>query len=142
MLRGSSVIRVLIVDDHELIRLGLESVLGMQPDLELCGKAADGAAGLAMALSTAPDVVVMDVTMPCMDGVAATRAIVRDCPGARVLVLSGSADTTAVAQALAAGATAYLVKETDWTDVVAAIRSVHHGERPANCVAFNSCAAK
>ena len=133
-------IRVLIVDDHELIRLGLEAVLAAQPDLELCGNAADGAVGLAMARSTLPDIVVMDVAMPRMDGVAATRAILRACPGARVLMLSWSADDTSVTRALDAGASAYLVKETDWTDVVAAIRSVHRGQRPPTCVAFNELA--
>ena len=135
-------IRVLIVDDHELIRMGLESVLSSQPDFELCGNAAAGAAGVALARTTAPDVVVMDVTMPCMDGVAATRMIVRECPDARVLVLSWRADESSVSRALAAGASAYLVKETDWTDVVAAIRSVHQGQRPRTCVAFNDCASR
>lgn len=130
-------IRVLIVDDHELIRLGLEAVLAAEPDFEMCGNAPDGAAGVEMAKATSPDVVVMDVTMPCMDGVAATEAILRESPGARVVVLSWSADDSSVSRALDAGATAYLVKETDWTDVVAAIRSVHHGERPPTCVAFN-----
>jgi DNA-binding NarL/FixJ family response regulator len=131
------VIRVLVVDDHELIRLGLEAVLAAQPDFELCGNAANGATGLEMARSTAPDVVVMDVTMPCMDGVAATQAIRRDCPESKVIVLSWRADTSSVARALAAGASAYLVKETDWTDVVAAIRAVYTGERPPICVAYN-----
>ena len=133
-------IRVLIVDDHELIRLGLEAVLGAQPDFELCGNASDGAAGVALARSTSPDVVVMDVTMPGMDGVTATRAIVRSCPSTRVVVLSWRADHSSVSRALDAGASAYLVKETDWTDVIAAIRSVHQGERPPTCVAFNALA--
>ena len=66
-------IRILVVDDHELIRLGLEAVLAAQPDFELCGNAADGVCGVAMARAMAPDVVVMDVTMPCMDGLVATR---------------------------------------------------------------------
>jgi len=134
------VIRVLVVDDHELIRLGLEAVLAAQPDFEVCGNAADGACGVAMARMTTPDVVVMDVTMPRMDGLLATQTIVRDCPGSKVVVLSWSADDSAVARALDAGASAYLVKETDWTDVVAAIRSVHQGERPPTCVAFNELA--
>ena len=133
-------IRVLIVDDHELIRLGLEAVLAAQPDFELCGNAADGAAAVEMARSTSPDVIVMDVTMPGMDGVAATREIARSCPGARVVMLSWRADDSSVSCALDAGASAYLVKETDWTDVVAAIRSVHQGERPPTCVAFNEFA--
>lgn len=133
-------IRVLIVDDHELIRLGLEAVLVAQPDFELCGNASDGEAGVALAKATTPDVVVMDVAMPHMDGLAATKAIVNDCPASRVVVLSWAADDSAVSRALDAGASAYLVKETDWTDVVAAIRSVHQGERPATCVAFNELA--
>jgi len=131
------VIRVLVVDDHELIRLGLESVLAAQPDLELCGDAADGASGVAAARSTAPDVVVMDVTMPRMDGFEATEAIVRQCPTSRVMVLSWCDDQTSVARAFAAGASAYLVKDTDWTDVIGAIRSVYAGQRPRICVAFN-----
>ena len=133
-------IRVLIVDDHELIRLGLEAVLAAEPDFELCGNAPDGAAGVTMARSTCPDVVVMDVNMPYMDGVSATGAILRDCPTTKVVVLSWSADDSSVSRALDAGASAYLVKETDWTDVVAAIRSVHQGERPPTCVAFNEFA--
>jgi len=131
------VIRVLVVDDHELIRLGLETVLAAQPDLELCGGAADGASGVAAARSTAPDIVVMDVSMPRMDGFEATQAIVRQCPSSRVLMLSWCADQASVARAFAAGASAYLVKDTDWADVIGAIRSVHAGERPSICVAFN-----
>ena len=131
-------IRVLIVDDHELIRLGLEAVVAAEPDLELCGDAADGVAGVAMAHSTSPDVVVMDAAMPCMDGFAATQAIVSDRPESRVVMLSWSADELSVSRALAAGASAYLVKETDWRDVVAAIRSVHEGKRPPTCIGFNN----
>jgi DNA-binding NarL/FixJ family response regulator len=128
------VIRVLIVDDHELIRLGLEAVLGAQPDLDLCGGAADGLSAVELARVAAPDVVVMDVSMPLMDGFATTQAILGVHPSARVVMLSWRADRNSVRRAFAAGASAYLLKETDWTDVLAAIRSVDRGERPRSCV--------
>ena len=123
-------IRVLVVDDNDFVRLGLVTALAREPDLEVCGGAADGVDAVEMAGTTAPDVVVMDIAMPRMDGFAATEAIVREHPNVRVLMLSWLDDSGSVARAVAAGASGYLLKESDTSRVVAAIRAVHLGECP------------
>jgi DNA-binding NarL/FixJ family response regulator len=127
------VIRVLIVDDHQGVRMALAAALADEPDLRVCGGAADGRSAIEMTRATAPDVVVMDVAMPRMDGFAATEAILREHPGVRVLMVSCLADRGSIARALAAGASGYLSKGTDSSDVADAIRAVHRGERPDCC---------
>ena len=123
-------IRVLIVDDHEMVRAGLAALLGRFDDLELVGAAPDGAAAIAMAADLDPDVVLMDLSMPGVDGVAATRAIVKDSPGIRVVVLTTFADRTHVTEAIDAGAVGFLLKDADPETLSGAIRSAHRGEAP------------
>lgn len=123
-------IRVLIVDDHEMVRAGLAALLGRFDDLELVGAAPDGAAAIALSTELAPDVVLMDLSMPGVDGVAATRAIVKDSPGIRVVVLTTFADRTHVTEAIDAGAVGFLLKDADPQTLGAAIRSAHRGEAP------------
>ena len=127
-------IRVLIVDDHEGVRMALAAALADEPDLNVCGGAADGRSAIEMTRTTAPDVVVMDVAMPRMDGFAATEAILRERPDTRVLMLSCLSDGGSVARALAAGASSYLSKGRSSSDVADAIRAVHRGERPDCCI--------
>lgn len=123
-------IRTLIVDDHDMIRMGLSSILSTQPDMIVCGTAGEGAAGVALALAEAPDVVLMDLSMPGMDGFEATRRIRELCPQARVLVLTASLEAETVRTALEAGASGYLAKGVTPDELVEAVRAVHRGEHP------------
>lgn len=123
-------IRTLIVDDHDMIRMGLSSILSAQPDMIVCGAAAEGAAGVALARTEAPDVVLMDLSMPGMDGVEATRRIGELCPQARVLILTANVEPETVRRAMDAGASGYLVKGVTPDKLVEAVRAVHRGEQP------------
>ncbi|MEO7173627.1 response regulator transcription factor [Flavobacterium sp.] len=122
--------RVLIVDDHQLVRAGLLSLLEGADDLEVVGQAADGAEALEVALATEPDVVVMDLSMPVMDGVASTRALLQSRPQTAVVVLTSFTDQTRVADALAAGAVGYLLKDSHPRDLLAGIRAAAAGHAP------------
>ncbi|MDF5752616.1 response regulator transcription factor [Spongiactinospora sp. TRM90649] len=122
-------IRVLLADDQELLRAGFRMVLGAQADIEVVGEAGDGAAAVAAVRSTPVDVVLMDIRMPVMDGVEATRAICAPGgPPVRVLILTTfDLDEYAFA-ALKAGASGFLLKDVPPSDLLSAIRSVHAGD--------------
>ena len=120
-------IGVLLVDDHAVVRQGLRALLEAEGDMVVVGEAENGRQAVAQAKKTLPDVVVMDVAMPGMNGVEATRQIVRNVPSAKVLVLTSYGDDDYVAQLLEAGATGYLVKQTAAADLLKAIREVHEG---------------
>lgn len=121
-------IRVLVVDDHAHFRDGLRALLDTAPDVEVVGEAASGTEGVAVSTRLQPDVVLMDLTMPGMSGVDATRAIVRASPHIRVLVLSMAADDDSVFAALQAGARGYLLKGARKAEIVRAIQAVASGE--------------
>ena len=121
-------IRVLIVDDHAVVRRGLRSFLDLQPDMEVVGEAADGAAGEEMTANLHPDVVLMDLVMPDTDGIATIRRL-REARGKpTVLVLTSFLDDVHVFSALQAGAAGYLLKDVQPDELVRAIRQVHAGE--------------
>lgn len=121
-------IRVLLVDDQSMLRLGFRMVLGAEDGIEVVGEAGDGAAGLAMTKALQPDVVLMDVRMPGVDGIEATRRIIAEAPGARVIILTTfDLDEYAFA-ALRAGASGFLLKDARPPELVAAIRSVAAGD--------------
>ena len=120
-------VRVLIVDDQTVVREGLAAILGTDPDLEVVGLAADGQQALALAAELQPDVVLMDLKMPVLDGVQATRQLQRQQPGIPVLVLSTYADEEWVLNALRAGAAGYLLKDTRREALVAAIKGTAEG---------------
>ena len=128
--RGSSTahIRVLIVDDHEIVRKGIRAVLTETPGFEVVGEAGNGQDALVRAQETHPDVVLMDLLMPVMDGVEATRRISRSQPQTRILVLTSFAADNNVFPAIKAGALGYLLKDSAPADFVRAIRQVHRGE--------------
>jgi DNA-binding NarL/FixJ family response regulator len=120
-------IRVLLVDDQRLMRDGLRALLELQDGLEVVGEAASGAEAVALAAALRPDVALMDVRMPGMDGVEATRALAACAPGTRVLVLTTFDDDEYVFAALEAGAAGYVLKDIPAAELAAAIRTVHAG---------------
>jgi DNA-binding NarL/FixJ family response regulator len=120
-------IRVLIADDHPVFRDGLASLLVTQPGVEIVGTAADGAAAVAAALEHRPDVVVMDLQMPEMNGIEATRRVAAELPETRVLVLTMGEEDGTVLAAMRAGARGYLVKGASQEEVGQAISTVHAG---------------
>src|SRR5438552_2852384 len=105
-------IRVLIVDNHSIVREGLRMFLARDPDLEVVGEAADGAKAIEQARELRPDVVVMDLLLPVLDGMAATRAIRSELPQTEVLVLTSVLASASVVEAIQAGAIGYLLKDT------------------------------
>jgi DNA-binding NarL/FixJ family response regulator len=121
-------IRVLVVDDHAVVRHGLRSFLDLQAGISVVGEAEDGAQALAVAGDVRPDVVLIDLVMPVMDGVTATRALKSESPSRRVVVLTSASDDESVLASLRAGADGYLLKDAAPADVAAAIRSVYAGE--------------
>ena len=123
-------IRVVLVDDHAVIRAGLEQLLAGTDDIEVVGTAANGAEALDVVRRIRPDVVLMDLQMPQVDGVAATRAIMSEQLGVDVLVLTSFSDSERIVAALDAGAVGYLLKDADPDDVLQGIRAVSRGESP------------
>jgi DNA-binding NarL/FixJ family response regulator len=121
-------IRVLLVDDHSVVRAGLKAVLSATPDITVVGEAANGREAVVEVQRLKPDIVVMDLSMPGVDGIAATKEIVAGNTGARVLVLSMHAEEDYLVPAMEAGASGYLVKTDADRDLVNAIRSIAHGE--------------
>ena len=122
-----SPIRVLLVDDQALIRQGLKTLLELEPDLHIVGDGADGQSAVELVQALRPDVVLMDIRMPGMDGVAATRLIHRQFPTVKVLVLTTFDDDDYVSEALRVGALGYLLKDTPSEELAHAIRAVHKG---------------
>jgi DNA-binding NarL/FixJ family response regulator len=121
-------IRVLLVDDHPVVRRGLAALLATLPGIDVVGEAADGAEAVKEAQLTQPDVVVMDVQMPGLDGVEATKALAAAVPSAAVLVLTMFEDAQSVVMALRAGAKGYLLKGADQDEIVRAIHAVAAGD--------------
>lgn len=121
-------IRVLLVDDHTVVRQGLRMVMSLEDDLEVVGEAADGREAVEAAGTLAPDVVLMDLLMPVMNGVEAIRAIKRDHPEVEAVALTSVLEDRMVIDAVEAGAAGYLLKETGPETLFEAIRAAHRGE--------------
>jgi two-component system, NarL family, response regulator LiaR len=121
-------IRVLIVDDHSVVRQGLRMFLSLDPDLEVVGEAADGAEAVRLARQLRPDVVLMDLLMPVMDGIAATAAIRRELPDTEVLALSSVLEDASVVGAVRVGAIGYLLKDTQADALCQAIKAAAAGK--------------
>src|SRR5580693_6173225 len=121
-------IRILLADDHAVVRQGFKMILGEQPDMEIVGEAGNGREALQLAESLKPDIVVMDVAMPELNGIEATRRMIGVAPHARVVALSMHKDSVYVREILRAGARGYLLKDSGAGDLVAAIRAVASGE--------------
>jgi DNA-binding NarL/FixJ family response regulator len=120
-------IRVLIADDHAVVRQGLRTFLDLQDDIEVVAEAGDGAEALAAAEQHAPDVVLIDLVMPNVDGIEAIRGLRERAPKARAIVLSSFIDDEKLFPAVRAGAAGYLLKDVQPQELVAAIRTVHDG---------------
>ncbi len=125
---GGAVIRVVIVDDQPLLTDGFGRIVDAQPGMKVVGTAHDGASGVKVCRELKPDVVLMDINMPVMNGVAATRRIRDILPDTKVLILTVYADDVHVFQGIKAGATGYLLKDCTPDDLSFAIRSVHEGD--------------
>ena len=121
-------IKVLIVDDHAIVRMGLASILGTRKDIEVVGDAEDGASAIRKTQKLAPDVVLMDIVMPEMDGATATAEILRVRPDTKILILTSFGTADGIAHALDAGAAGALIKNVDYAELVDAIRAVATGE--------------
>lgn len=121
-------IRVLLVDDQSLLRMGFRMILEAEPDIEVIGEAGDGAAGLSMVAALQPDVVLMDVRMPGMDGIQATAAIAATEPNSKILILTTFDLDQYVFAGLKAGASGFLLKDAPPPELLAAIRTVASGD--------------
>lgn len=120
-------IRLLLVDDQTLIRQGLASLLSLEEDFEIVGHAGHGAEAVSLVESLGPDLILMDIRMPVMDGVAATKTIREKHPSVKILVLTTFDEDEYIVQAMQAGASGYLLKDAPTEQLAAAIRSVHNG---------------
>src|ERR1700753_991290 len=121
-------VRVLIAEDQALVRRGTSVLLSMEPDMEVVGQACDGVEAIAMANQLRPDIVLMDLHMPRLGGVAATREITRTLPGTQVLVLTTLNDDETVFEAVRAGAHGYLLKDVTEQELLDTIRALRRGE--------------
>ena len=121
-------IRILIADDHAVVRMGLAALFSTKKDLEVVGQAKNGELAVRDAEQLSPDVVVMDLMMPKVDGIDATRLIKEKCPSAKVLVLTSFATSDGIAKALQAGASGAVMKSAENTELVAAIRKIAAGQ--------------
>jgi len=120
-------ITVLLVDDHTVLRQGLRALLLSETDIEIVGEAENGRQAVQLARKLMPEVVVMDIAMPQLNGLEATRQITKEAPGAKVLILSSYSDDEYVRQLTSAGAVGYLVKQTAANELIKAIREAHKG---------------
>ena len=123
----SDLIRVLIADDHYVVRQGLAALLAPRNGMEVVGEAATGREAVGLARTLRPDVILMDMVMPEMDGLEAIGVIKRENPGARILVLTSFGESKQISTAIQAGALGYLLKDSSPDDLLHAIRSVHRG---------------
>ncbi|HTU33541.1 MAG TPA: PAS domain S-box protein [Candidatus Acidoferrum sp.] len=130
--------RILIVDDHQVVRRGVRSLLESEMGFEVCGEAVDGHDAIQKASESLPDVIVMDISMPNMNGIVATREISRRLPNTRIVILSQHDNREMMKQALDAGARAYVVKSAISTDLVAALEKISESENAVNSTLFGS----
>jgi two-component system, NarL family, response regulator LiaR len=121
-------IRVLFVDDHEMVRIGVSAYLSAQPDIDVVGEADNGRRGVELALSLRPDIILMDLVMKEMDGIEATRQIIEQWPEAKVIIVTSFIDDEKVYPALEAGATSYMLKTSKAGEIANAVRATYNGQ--------------
>jgi two-component system, NarL family, response regulator LiaR len=122
------VIRVLLADDHEMVRIGVFAFLASQPDMEVVGEADSGKRAVELALELRPDIILMDLVMPEMDGIEATKQIIAQWPEAKIIVVTSFLDDEKVYPALEAGATSYMLKTSKANEIANAIRATFYGQ--------------
>jgi DNA-binding NarL/FixJ family response regulator len=122
-------IRVFLADDHAIVRDGLRFILQAQPDMTVVGEATDGRQAVDRVKKLNPDVVIMDITMPTLNGIEATRQILQSCPSTRIVILSVHSTPEHIYRSFQAGVQGYILKESAGAEVVDAVRTVHAGER-------------
>ena len=123
-------IRVAVVDDHTIVRNGLVALLGAHADLEIVGAVGDGEAAVTLCVEQRPDVVLMDLSMPGVGGIEATRQIAAEAPGVQVVVLTSFMDRERIVEALSAGAIGYLLKDAEPEELIRGIHTAARGESP------------
>ena len=121
-------IKLLLVDDHQMVRLGLSSYFSIQDDMEVIGEAEDGQEGVNQALSLRPDVILMDLVMDGMDGIEATKEILAQWPEAKIIIVTSFIDDEKVFPAMEAGASGYMLKTSSASEIADAIRSAYEGD--------------
>ncbi|HYP26357.1 MAG TPA: response regulator transcription factor [Blastocatellia bacterium] len=124
---GAAPLRIFIAEDHEIVREGLKALVNSQPDMIVVGEAGDGEAAIALAQEMRPDLVIMDVTMPKVNGLEATEKLKQVCPEVKVLTLTRHADTGFMQQLFRAGASGYVLKQSATSELVRAIRTIVAG---------------
>jgi NarL family two-component system response regulator LiaR len=121
-------IKVLFVDDHEMVRIGVSSYLAAQSDIEVVGEADNGSKAIELALELRPDIILMDLVMEGMDGIEATRQIIENWPEAKIIIVTSFLDDEKVYPALEAGATSYMLKTSKASEIANAVRNTFHGQ--------------
>lgn len=125
----SNTIKIVLADDHLVVRMGLAAIIGIETDLSLVGEASDGLEAVKLVDKLNPDVVIMDLMMPRLSGVAATEQILKKHPGVKILILTSFGNSDEISRALEAGALGALVKDSAYDELIAAIHAVHAGKR-------------
>lgn len=121
-------IKLMIIDDHQMVRLGLTSYFSLQEDIEVIAEAADGEEGVKKALTLRPDMILMDLVMAPMDGIAATQAILKEWPAAKIVILTSFIDDEKVYPAMEAGASGYILKTSTAAEIAEAVRQTYYGQ--------------
>ena len=121
-------IKILIADDHSVVRLGLGTLLATEKDFEVVGEADDGESAIRTSMRTKPDIIIMDLMMPGLDGAAATQEVIRQLPGTKVLILTTFGYSDSISQAIKAGASGAMLKSTSDAALISALRKVANGE--------------
>ncbi|MDQ0176996.1 response regulator transcription factor [Bacillus chungangensis] len=121
-------INVLLVDDHEMVRIGVAAYLNIQSDIKLVGEAEDGKQAIELALKLRPDIILMDLVMKEMDGIEATKEIIKQWPEAKIIIVTSFLDDEKVYPALEAGATSYMLKTSKAAEIAEAVRSTYRGQ--------------
>ncbi|PLR80034.1 DNA-binding response regulator [Bacillus canaveralius] len=121
-------IKVLFVDDHEMVRIGVSSYLSAQPDIDVIAEADNGRTGVELALQLRPDIILMDLVMKEMDGIEATQKIIDSWPDAKIIIVTSFLDDEKVYPALEAGATSYMLKTSKASEIANAVRATYHGQ--------------
>lgn len=121
-------IKVVFVDDHEMVRIGVSSYLSAQADIDVVGEASDGKEGVQLAFELRPDIILMDLVMKEMDGIQATKEIIREWPEAKIIIVTSFLDDDKVYPALEAGAVSYMLKTSKASEIAEAVRKTHNGQ--------------